>query len=71
VFGVGLLGGIGFTVALFITELAFESEVLVNDAKMGILAGSVIAAVIGYLFLRFTPTHPEAVEEPSTPAGRH
>ncbi|MCA9855100.1 MAG: Na+/H+ antiporter NhaA, partial [Dehalococcoidia bacterium] len=41
------LGGVGFTVALFITELAFESQVLINDAKMGILAGSIVAAVIG------------------------
>ncbi|MCA9821723.1 MAG: Na+/H+ antiporter NhaA [Dehalococcoidia bacterium] len=60
VFGVGLLGGVGFTVALFITELAFESQVLINDAKMGILAGSIVAAVIGYLFLRLTPAHPDA-----------
>jgi NhaA family Na+:H+ antiporter len=59
--GVGLLGGVGFTVALFITELAFESEVLINDAKMGILVGSIIAATVGYLFLRVTPSHPDHV----------
>jgi NhaA family Na+:H+ antiporter len=67
--GVGLLGGVGFTVALFITELSFESEVLINDAKMGILAGSLIAAVIGFAFLRLVPASPRA-EAPASP-GRH
>lgn len=56
--GVALLGGVGFTVALFITELAFDSEVLINDAKMGILSGSFVAAIIGYLFLMLQPAKP-------------
>jgi Na+:H+ antiporter, NhaA family len=46
------LAGIGFTVALFITELALEDPVLVNDAKIGILAGSLIAGLIGWLIFR-------------------
>ncbi|MBE7520543.1 MAG: Na+/H+ antiporter NhaA [Thermoflexaceae bacterium] len=45
--GAGLLGGIGFTVSLFITGLAFDNATLVAEAKMGILAASVIAGALG------------------------
>ncbi len=44
--------GIGFTVALFVTELALDDEALVADAKIGILAGSILAGVIGWLIFR-------------------
>ncbi len=50
--GVGLLGGMGFTVSLFITGLAFEDAELISEAKVGILAASVIAGLAGYAFLR-------------------
>jgi NhaA family Na+:H+ antiporter len=50
--GVGMLGGIGFTVALFVTELAFDPGLLADQAKVGILAASVIAGALGYAFLR-------------------
>ena len=55
-FGVALLCGIGFTVSLFIGNLAFldVSEELVNLAKLGVLSGSFVAAVGGYLFLRWS-----------------
>lgn len=43
----GALGGIGFTVALFITTLAFSDETLQAQAKTGILAGSIIAGAVG------------------------
>jgi NhaA family Na+:H+ antiporter len=52
ILGVAMLGGVGFTVALFVTELAFEPGILANQAKIGILAASTIAGVSGYLFLR-------------------
>jgi NhaA family Na+:H+ antiporter len=45
--GAGAVGGIGFTVSLFITGLAFESDTLQAQAKMGILAGSLVAALLG------------------------
>lgn len=45
--GGAALAGIGFTVSLFITELAFTSETLRVEAKVGILAGSLLAAVLG------------------------
>lgn len=51
VFGLGALGGIGFTVALFIASLAFSEESLQDEAKIGILAGSIISGVIGALVL--------------------
>jgi Na+:H+ antiporter, NhaA family len=50
-FGVGLLGGIGFTMALFITALAFGEGALASAAKVGVLAASVLACVAGLLVL--------------------
>ncbi len=58
-FGVAMLGGIGFTVALFVTELAFEPGVLANQAKIGILAASAIAGTAGYLYLRSVGRAPD------------
>lgn len=51
VIGAGALGGIGFTVSLFVTELAFGNEPVGTDARLGVLIGSLIAAVIGSLIL--------------------
>jgi Na+/H+ antiporter NhaA len=45
--GAGALGGIGFTVSLFVTELAFGESVLGEDARIGVLFASLIAGVIG------------------------
>lgn len=53
VFGAGLLGGIGFTVSIFITNLAFAgSAELINDSKMAILLASLTAGTIGFLWLK-------------------
>lgn len=52
IFGAGLLAGIGFTVALFITELGFDDVATIEDAKLGIFAASIVSGVIGFLFLR-------------------
>jgi Na+/H+ antiporter NhaA len=51
-FGGAGLSGIGFTVALFVTELALEDELLISEAKIGILTGSVLAALVGWLVFR-------------------
>lgn len=54
IFGAGLLGGIGFTMSIFITNLAFvgNSE-MINASKMAILLASLTAGTIGFLWLRF------------------
>lgn len=52
VVGMSLLGGIGFTVSLFVTELSFETELLLTDAKVGILLASAVAGGLGYSLLR-------------------
>jgi NhaA family Na+:H+ antiporter len=51
VVGLSAVAGIGFTVALFISNLAFTDPVLVEDAKIGILAASVVAALVGVIIL--------------------
>ena len=56
IYGVSLLCGIGFTMSLFISSLAFEqggSEYVVDD-RLGILTGSIISGIIGYLVLRYS-----------------
>ncbi|MGD9988408.1 Na+/H+ antiporter NhaA [Pseudonocardia sp.] len=50
--GGAALSGIGFTVALFVTDLAFDDEALKSQATIGILAGSVLAALLGWLIFR-------------------
>ncbi|MDO4642424.1 MAG: Na+/H+ antiporter NhaA, partial [Cardiobacteriaceae bacterium] len=51
--GMGLLAGIGFTMSIFISELAFkDEELLLNNAKIAILVASVFASLLGYTWLR-------------------
>mgnify|MGYP005847212589 CR=1 FL=1 len=51
IYGVGWLGGVGFTMALFIDTLAFESERQVMMGKAGILIASLVAGLVGYFLL--------------------
>ena len=54
-----MLCGIGFTMSLFIGGLAFPGDaLLIEEAKIGILMGSLLAAIIGFSVLRFAPLHP-------------
>jgi len=55
IWGISIMTGIGFTMSLFIGELAFPNHrVLIDEAKIGILMGSLISAVLGYVVLRLT-----------------
>ncbi len=58
IWGISILCGIGFTMSLFIGGLAFPgNEILIEEAKIGILTGSAISAVLGFIVLRLTTTH--------------
>lgn len=59
---VGMLGGIGFTISLFVAELAFEAGSLADAARVGIFFGSIIAGVAGYFALRATLPPPREEE---------
>ena len=50
-YGIATLTGIGFTMAMFINFLAFDSEVYINQAKIGILIASFASAILGYILL--------------------
>jgi NhaA family Na+:H+ antiporter len=54
--GVSFLGGIGFTMSMFITNLAFEDPTLILLSKAGILVASLVAGLTGFLILRFVKT---------------
>ena len=53
--GISFLAGVGFTMSIFISNLAFvDNPAVVNSAKIGIIAGSLISGLTGFLILRFT-----------------
>ena len=67
-FSVCMLTGIGFTVSMFIADLSYynigiEGGTLLNDAKLGILCGSIVAGVLGWILL--------AVNLPRQDLGEH
>ena len=62
--GISAIAGIGFTVSLFVTGLAFDAVALQDEAKVGILVASIVAAAIGVLILR-------SAREPAEPAGAY
>jgi NhaA family Na+:H+ antiporter len=72
VLGVGAVAGIGFTVALFIADLAFVDPSLTDEAKLAILVASVLAAAVGTLVAVLSPRRRpgSAVPEELSAAGR-
>jgi Na+:H+ antiporter, NhaA family len=54
ILGVGFLGGIGFTMSVFITMLAFNDESIINNAKLVIIFSSFIAGLVGFIVLKLT-----------------
>ncbi|MBZ2209560.1 Na+/H+ antiporter NhaA [Massilia soli] len=74
VLGAGLLGGIGFTMSIFITNLAFTGQAdVINSSKMAIVIGSLLAGVIGFVWLKFmgaplaSDTNPDTMDFDSGP----
>ncbi len=66
--GVGTAAGIGFTVALFITELALTDPVEQSNAKLAILVASALAATVAAVILRKGPPPPEECTDDSVGA---
>lgn len=61
-----MLGGIGFTVSLFIATLSFSNPDLLDHSKLGIVVGSLVSGIVAYIWLHFTLPKgeaPDAVEE--------
>ncbi|MDQ3065059.1 MAG: Na+/H+ antiporter NhaA [bacterium] len=59
IIGIGFIAGIGFTVSIFITELAFsDNQSFLNTAKMSIFIASAVSALLGYIILRTTKHQP-------------
>jgi len=52
IFGVGMLAGIGFTMSIFITILAFDNEVIIKNSKIAILVASLLSGLTGYFLLK-------------------
>ena len=57
--GAGMLGGIGFTISIFITNLAFTAQnELINSSKIAVFTASIIAGFFGFVWLRFFCSRP-------------
>ncbi|HCI58417.1 MAG TPA: Na+/H+ antiporter NhaA [Bacteroidales bacterium] len=54
IIGVGFLGGIGFTMSIFITLLSYDNPDIINNSKIAIIIASIIAATIGFIWLKLT-----------------
>ena len=52
IIGVGFLAGIGFTMSLFVTNLAYDDAAVINASKIGIVIGSLLAGMIGFIILK-------------------
>lgn len=64
IFGAGILGGIGFTMSIFITNLAFSENItVINASKTAILLASLSAGVIGFLWLKYLSNNETAKHE--------
>ena len=63
IYAASVLCGIGFTMSLFIGALAYSDAALVDAAKIGTLAGSLVSGVVGFVILRLAPPVPETFED--------
>ncbi|NQZ47641.1 MAG: Na+/H+ antiporter NhaA, partial [Erythrobacter sp.] len=70
IYGLSLLAGIGFTMSLFIGNLAFAEPAMIDAVKLGVLSGSLIAAVAGFAILKaMLPDAPPAPDQPADPSS--
>ena len=73
--GISALAGIGFTMSLFIGTLSFADATHMNEVRLGVLGGSLVAALLGFGILRTAPVpHVKTADkrdEPITPTDRH
>ena len=63
IIGAACLGGVGFTMSIFVSGLAFDDATLITESKLGILVASVVAGLAGYLLLRSSTDGSEASSE--------
>jgi len=54
-YGAGILAGIGFTMSLFIAGLAFNDPALLDLSKIGVLTGSLLSGIVGFIYLKSSP----------------
>lgn len=67
VLGAGMLGGIGFTMSIFITNLAFTGEAsVINASKMAILTASLVSGIVGFVWLKLMGAPVEGDTDPDT-----
>jgi NhaA family Na+:H+ antiporter len=57
ILGAGMLGGIGFTMSIFIALLAFDQESMINHSKLAILIGSAISGTLAYITIQYDLVH--------------
>jgi len=61
-FGVGVLGGIGFTMSIFITLLAFNDHEHINNSKIAIIVASLISGILGFIILKYVKSGNSAIK---------
>jgi len=63
ILGIGSIAGIGFTMSVFITILAFKNETVANNAKLMVLIASLISGTIGFIILSMTLKRTSTIEQ--------
>ncbi len=51
VIGIGILGGLGFTISIFMSVLAFDQQRIIDQSKLSVLIASFSAGIIGFMYL--------------------
>ena len=63
IYGVACLAGVGFTMSLFIGGLSFEDPAMINQVRMGVLSGSIISGILGYVALMLAASRSRAEDQ--------